>query len=100
MQHDTADNLHREVLHAQHPPGSLAAGSKCFRQDVIQRLSVAQTLLELWSHRFQLLVGHFGKLFVQRKDLVTNRIDSLELSFRVGPKDFIHQSHNFFTPHF
>ena len=100
MQHDTADNLHREVLHAQHPPCSLAAGSKCFRQDVIQRLSVAQTLLELWSHRFQLLVGHFGKLFVQRKDLVANRIDSLELSFRVGPKDFIHQSHNFFYTSF
>ena len=43
------------VLGMKHFPVQIVGGSKCFRQDVIQRLSVAQTLLELWSHRFQLI---------------------------------------------
>ena len=95
MQHDAADDLHREVLHAQHAPRGLAAGGKRFRQDVVERLAVCQSLLKFWRHRLELLVGHFGILLVQCQHLVANRIDSLELALGVGSKDLIHQSHNF-----
>ena len=99
MQHDTTDDLNREVLESQNTPCSLTAGRKCLRQDVVQRFSVCQTLLELRGHCFQLLVAHLAVLLVERQHLVTNRVDSFEFSFGIGSEDFIHQSHLSFTPH-
>ena len=45
MQHDAADELHAERLHAQHTVRRLPHGGKGLRQQVVQRLAVGQTLL-------------------------------------------------------
>ncbi len=46
MQGDAADDLHREVLHAQHTPCGFAADSEGVGQDIIQRFAVGQLLLQ------------------------------------------------------
>ena len=45
MEHDAADDLHREVAHLQHAGRSLAADGKCVWQDVVQRFAVGQAFL-------------------------------------------------------
>ena len=77
MQHDTTDDLYREVLHTKHSPCSLTAGSKCIRQDVVECFTVCKTFFELWSHVFEFFVRHLGVLFLQTQDLIANWIDSL-----------------------
>ena len=47
MKNDTTDQLYREVLHLIHTPCSLTYCSIGLRKDLIQTLSLRQTLLEL-----------------------------------------------------
>ena len=51
VQGNAAGHLHREVLHAQHTPCSLAADGKGIRQKVVQRFALGQLLLEHGSLR-------------------------------------------------
>ena len=46
MQHNAADQLHAERLHAQHAPCGLAHGGKGLGQDVIRGLAVCKALFE------------------------------------------------------
>ena len=47
VQHDAADELHAEGLHAQHAPGRLAHGGEGLRQHVVKALAIGVALLEL-----------------------------------------------------
>jgi hypothetical protein len=40
MEHDSADDLNREVLHAEHAPARLAAGGKGVWKDIVERFAV------------------------------------------------------------
>ena len=46
MQHDTADQLYREMLHIQSPARRFPNRSKCLRQNIIQSFPCCQTLLK------------------------------------------------------
>ncbi len=75
MQHHAADDLHAEMLHAQHAPGRLAADREGLRQDIVQRRAVRKTRLELVGLRPQLLVGQLCVFFLIGHDLVRNGLD-------------------------
>ena len=86
MQHNTADDLHREVLHAEHAPGRLSTGGKRLRQNIVERFSVCKALLELGRAGLEFLVAHGGVLLFQRQDRFENGVDALELALAVRAK--------------
>ena len=47
MQHDTAENLHGEVLHSEHAPRCLTAGGERLGQDIVKGLAVCESLFEI-----------------------------------------------------
>ena len=95
VQGDAAGDLHREVLHAQHPPGGLAADRKGVGQDVVQRLALGQPLFQGGGLGLQLAVGHGCVGGLQVKDLLGDGVDLLQLPVREGAKDFFYQGHSF-----
>ena len=89
MQHDTADDLHREVLHAQHAPAGLAADGVGVGQDVVQGLALGQPLFQGGGHGLQLGIGHGLVLGFQSHHLVGDGLDALELFIGIGTENFI-----------
>ena len=85
---DAADELDPVGAHAQHPPGRLPAGSKGLGQDIVQRLTVLETLLKFGGLGLQLLVCQGLVLLLQRFDLIHQRRDGLDFALGGGPEDF------------
>ena len=83
MQHDAAHQLDGVGAHPQHTVGGLPHGGKGLRQNVVQRLAVLQTGLELRRLGLQLGVGQRLILVLQRRDLVHDGIDALQLTLAV-----------------
>ena len=48
VQHDAAHQLHPVGPHAQHPVRGLPHGGKSLRQDIIQCLSISQTVFKFY----------------------------------------------------
>ena len=57
VQHNAAQNLHREVGRAQHAARRLAADGKRIRQDVVERFAVCEAALEFRRLGAQLVFG-------------------------------------------
>src|SRR5262245_4068983 len=57
VQHSAADELNVEVPHVEHAPARLADDREHFRQELVERLTVDDALLELGGLAAQLLVG-------------------------------------------
>ena len=93
VQGNAAHDLHREVLHAQHTPGSFAADSKGIGQDIIQRLTVCQPLFQGRGLRLQLGIGHRLILCFQCQHLFGNGIDLFQLPVREAAKEFFSKGH-------
>ena len=93
VQGNAAHDLHREVLHAQHTPGSFAADSKGIGQDIIQRLAVCQPLFQGRGLRLQLGIGHRLILCFQCQHLFGNGIDLFQLPVREAAKEFFSKGH-------
>ena len=74
MQYDTADDLNAEGLHTEDSPAGFPSGSKGFRQNIVQGLTLCKALLELRSLGFQLIIRQFGILVIQRFHLVGDGI--------------------------
>ena len=91
VQHNAAQNLHGEMLHAQHPPAGLAADREGGGQDIVQAFAICQPLLEGGGHGLQLGVGLLLHLAFQRQNLVGQGADALELFFRERAEQFFHQ---------
>ena len=77
MQHDAADELDPEGLHAQHAPARFARRRKGLGQQVVQRLAVLQSLLEFVRLGPELLIAQAGHLAVQRLDFIRDGVDAL-----------------------
>ena len=93
VQGNAAGHLHREVLHAQHTPCSLAADGKGIRQDVVQRFALGQLLLEGGSLRLQVSIGHGLILGLQRQHLFGDGIYLFQLPVREAAKKFFNKGH-------
>ena len=80
IQHHAADQLHVEVTHAEHPLGGFTHGRECFRQQLLQGLTLLQTLTVLGRLGLQLRVGQSFELRLHCIDLFYNFAQSLERS--------------------
>ena len=87
MQGDAAGDLHREVLHAQHTPGGLAADGKGIGQDIVQRLAAGQTRLQCGGLGLQVGVGQYLVFGFQGQHLFGDRVDLFQLPVREGTED-------------
>ena len=93
VQHDAAHQLDGVGAHAQHAVGGLPHGGKRFRQDVVQRLTVGKALLELGGLGLELRVGQGLVRVLQRRDLIHDGIDALQLALAVCSENLGKQSH-------
>ena len=93
MQHDAADDLHAERLHAEHAPRGLARRGKRLRQQVVERRAFGVALLELVGLGAQLLIRERGVFVRQGIDLISERIEPLELMVAVRTKYFFEKTH-------
>ena len=87
MQGDAAGDLHREVLHAQRTPGSLAADGKGIGQDIVQRLTAGQTRLQCGGLGLQVGIGQCLIFGFQGQHLFGDRVDLFQLPVREGTED-------------
>ena len=102
VQHDTAHQLHPVGAHAQHTVGSFPDGGEGLGQDVVQGLTIGETVLELLRLGLELGVTHGLVLIGQSVDLVHDGVDGLQLPGAVVAKQFLHQTHrlcNFLSKH-
>ena len=83
MEHDAAQNLNGEVLHTEHTPARLTAGSERVGKDIVGRLAVRETFLEERRLVFQLALAHSGILTFKRDDLVSDGLNPLDLALAV-----------------
>ena len=95
VQHDAAHQLDGIGAHTQHAVRGLPHGGKGLRQDVVQRLTVGQTLLERRGLGLKLGVGQLPVLVLQGGDLVHDGVDALQLPLAVGAENLGKQSHIF-----
>ena len=95
MEDDAADELHPVGAHAQHPVRRLPAGGKGLGQNVVQRLALGQTGLELVGLGPELLVAQCLVFVGERLDLVHDGGQCLNLPLGPGAKNFVDQTHNF-----
>ena len=93
MQRCTAGDLHREMLHAQHTPGSLPADGKSIRQQIIQGLALGQPLLEQRSLALQLCIRHSLVFILQGQHLLGQGGDLFQLPIRKAAKEFFNKGH-------
>ena len=93
VQGDAADDLHGEVLHAQHAPCGFAADGKCIGQDIVGGLAVGQLLFESGRLGLQLRIGQGGIFALQCKHLLGNGVDLFQLPVGEAAKEFFNKGH-------
>ena len=93
VQHDAADELHAEGLHAEDAPGRLPHGCEGLRQHVVQALAVGVALLELRGLAAQLLVRKGLHLPLEGLDFVHYRVYFFKLPVAVRAKELVEKSH-------
>ena len=95
VQDDAAHQLDGIGAHTQHAVGGLPDGGKGFRQDVVQCLALGQAGLELRRFGLQLSVGELFIVLLQRRNLVHDGVDGLQLTLAVRSENLGKQSHIF-----
>ena len=93
VQDDAADELYPVGAHSKNTPGGLPAGGEGLGQDVVQRLAVCQTLLELGGLGLELGVGQRLVLLLQPLDLIYKGEDCLDLPLGAGPENLFKYVH-------
>ncbi|MGF6635772.1 hypothetical protein OKW39_002923 [Paraburkholderia sp. MM6662-R1] len=68
VQRHTADQLHVEVAHLQHPLAGLAADRERFRQDLVERFAARDALAEFTRFGAQLVIRQLLDLRLERID--------------------------------
>ena len=89
MEDNAADDLHGEVLHAQHAPARLAADGICVGKDVVKVFALGQSVFENLRLAAKLAVRHRRVLFLQRKHLVTDGLHPLDLTVGIAAEYFL-----------
>ena len=89
MKCHTTDELHVEVAHAHDALTRLTYNGKCFRQQLVQGLAVAQALAELISLGGQGSIVERRHGFFQGVDLLDGFPHALEFAVVAGTEDFL-----------
>ena len=98
MQHDAADELHAEGLHAQNTGARLAHGGKRLRQQVVERFAAPVARFEFPGLGAQSLVAQRGIFLAQRLDPVDGRKELFYLPVAAGAEQFFDNAHGFAFP--
>ena len=98
MQDNAADQLNPVGAHAQNTPCGLAAGGEGFGQNIVQRFTVLQTLLQLGGLGLELGVGQSLVLLFQSLNFIHQRGDGLDLALGVGAEQLRKDTHNQKSP--
>ena len=96
MQHDAADELHAEGLHAQNTGARLAHGGKRLRQQVVERFAAPVARFEFFGLGAQSLVAQRGIFLAQRLDPVDGRKELFPVA--AGAEQFFDNAHGFAFP--
>ena len=94
VQNDTADDLHREMAHTQHPPRCLAADRERIRQNIVGGFAVFQPVAQHIGLMHQLVLVHGFVGFLQRQNFITQRLNTLYFAFAVIAEQLFNQSHS------
>ena len=89
VEHDAADELHAEGLHAQHAPCRLAHDGEGLGQELVEVLTGLIAGLEFVGLGAQLLVGERLHLRLKGLDFIRDRIDPLQLVVTVGAEELL-----------
>ena len=98
MEDDAAHHLHPVGPQANDPPRGLPAGGEGLGKDVVQRLPLGKTLLQLRGLGLKLSVGEGFILLLQGVHLVGDGVDGLQLPLGGGAENFGKQAHSCETP--
>ena len=93
MEHDRADNLHRERLFAEDAVRSLTNSRQCFNHNIIERFAVRKTLAELNCLGFQFCIRESLIFLIQLKYFFLDRFDLRKLFFAVRAEDPVDKTH-------
>ena len=93
MQHDAADELHAEGLHAQHAPCGLPYGGECLRQQGIEILAAVIAIFKLLCFRLELLVCQSLHLRLERLYLIHYGVYLFKLMVCVTAEQFAEKTH-------
>ena len=93
VQDNTTDQLYPEMLHIQNAPCRFAYYRIGFRKQIVQRLSLTQTLFKLLCLSPQSFVGKCLHIGPQSFDPVHQRCNPPEFAFAVGSKYFLYYIH-------
>ena len=95
MQDDTTDQLYSVVLHVQNTLCSLSYGCISLRKQIVQSLSLGQTLLVLLGLTTQFLIGKCLHCRAECLDFVYQRFNTLQFSGTVRAKYLLNNAHFF-----
>ena len=95
MQDDATDQLYSVVFHVQNTLCSLSHGCISLRKQIVQSLSLGQTLLVLFGLPPQLLIGKCLHRRAECLDLVYQRFNTLQFSGTVRAKYLLNNAHFF-----
>ena len=90
MKHDSADELHSEMLHAQRSPCGFPAYGECLGKYVVERLALSKPALELIRLGSQFFIGELLHLPVVRLNYVYDLFDLLYLLGIEVAEDLFH----------
>ena len=93
MKYDTSDKLHPVMTHPEYPERRLPHDCICFRKNIVQSLTLAQTLLEFPCLSFEFLIRKCFHLRLHGLDPVNERIDPLQFVLAVGAENLLYNTH-------
>ena len=93
MKDHTAEQLHMEMLHAEHASCCLSDDRVGLRKEIVERLALRETLLEFRSLGLQLIVTQSYHLVAVGLYLLYNRLDPLQLVIAVRAENFRKYAH-------
>ena len=79
VEHQRAEDLHREVLHLQHAPAGLPAGGKGLGEDILEGLAGGETGPERIGHAPELGIAHRREFFIQSQHFIDGGLKPFDL---------------------
>ena len=89
MEHDAADDLHAVRTHAEHAVSRFANGGERLRQQLIQRLTGREPVLEFLRLGAEILVGEGTVIVLEGHDGIDQRRELLDLTLGAGTEELI-----------
>ncbi len=93
MKDNTTHQLHPVGVHTENAACGLTRCGESLGQNVVQRLTVGEALLEFGGLCLQLCVRHGAVAVGQSLDLVNNGVNGFQFTLAVSTKNLLNESH-------